>query len=87
MIAAVSKIGLGRLIGILISPDDIDSCLQDDLPIQPECPAVYIVEVEINPALHRARYAGFAAAAVHLRPARDARFYYVAQHIILYGVH
>lgn len=76
-----------RLICILIPPDEIHNRLEDDLAIQPEGPAVDVVEVEIHPALHVFLGFDLPAESVHLGPTGDAGRDGMAEHVVFHGVH
>jgi hypothetical protein len=51
---------------------------ENDLEIKPHRPVLDVLKVVLNPAFHFVQSVGFSAAAVDLRPACDARFYFVA---------
>ena len=54
---------------------------ENDFDIEPDAPFADVLKVELDAFFHFLQRVGFAAPAVNLRPAGNARFHFMAQHV------
>jgi hypothetical protein len=74
-----------NLVSVLVTPENINNGLQDDLAGEPEGPFMDIEKIKMYPLLHVVGSLSFPAAAVYLCQAGDTGFNEVTQHIPVDG--
>lgn len=57
---------------------------KNDEEIELQRPVAQVIEVKINPGLHLFERVGLAALSVYLRPTRDSRSDFMANHVTFY---